>query len=154
MDWELVINNVVTVIGVVLTGAALVGAIIALNAHIKRLVDKRVDSPETIDKLSKLIRPAVIFDNEGRVLADLGAMEYIESICVTGSLGPTTMDSIRIEVECKKFLDLPPLLTLLDTSFGNTTPTRTGKFGWIFELGPMSYSSDDATFRFRLEVLR
>ncbi len=141
--WELLLG-VVTIVGI----------LFAVTRYVRYLVNKRLDSPETIDKLSKLIRPSVIFDHEGRVLADLGAMEYIESIGVTGSLGPTTMDSIRIEVECKKFLDLPPLLTLLDSSFGNTTPTRTGKFGWIFELGPMSYSLDNGIVRFRLEVLR
>ncbi len=85
MDWGLVLNNVGTIFAVGLTVAAIVGVIFGVKAYVERLVDKRLDSPETIDRLSKLIRPTVIFDNKGTILADLGAMEYIESIGVSGN---------------------------------------------------------------------
>lgn len=153
MDWGLVLNYVGAIFTVGLTVAAIVGVIFGVKAYVERLVDKRLDSPETIDRLSKLIRPTVIFDNKGTILADLGAMEYIESIGVSGNEEQPLLP-IRIELKCNKFLDLPPMLTSMDNYSYGEKVSRKDKFGWIFELEPMSYDTQDATFRFRLEVLR
>ena len=139
--WELLLG-VVTIVAI----------LFAVTGYVRYLVNKMLDSPETIDKLSKLIRPAVIFDNEGRVLADLGAMEYIESIVVTSGIERLP---IRIELKCKTFLALPPLLTSLDIYAYEETVSRNGKFGWIFNLKPISYETSETTsYRFRFEVLR
>ena len=80
-------------------------------------------------------------------------MEYIESIRVSGNEEQPLLP-IRIELKCNKFLDLPPMLTSMDNYSYREKVSRKDKFGWIFELEPMSYDSQDATFRFRLEVLR
>ncbi len=147
--WEFL----VAVWALVLAVAALLGMIFGVKSYVEGLVDKRLDSPETIDKLSKLIRPAVIFDNKDTVLADLGAMEYIESISVSGNEEHPLLPRC-IELKCKKFLALAPMLTSIDLYSYKETVSRKGKCGWIFELEPMSYESSDATFRFRLEVFR
>jgi len=142
--WEIL--NVLAVIG------GLVVLVFGFTKYVDHLVDKRLKSSETIDKISRLIRPSVIFDNKGVILADLGGMEYVESI----NLGYNEKEPLlptRIELKCRKFLALPPLLTSLDNYSYIETANRGQGLSWIFDLDPSSYTTD-VGYRFRLEILR
>jgi hypothetical protein len=63
--------------GIIVT---LVGAFFALSPYVENLVDKRLKDREVIEKLSKSIRPSMIFDSKESIIADLGDSEYIEFI--------------------------------------------------------------------------
>ena len=130
----------------------LVGAIYGFKRYVESLVTKKLESHETIDKVSRLIRPSVIFDNKGIILADLGAMEYVKSIDLSYDDKEPELP-VTVEIKCKQFLALPPLLTSLDNYSYQEKATRDKELSWVFELEPMSYVSDAANFRFRLEIL-
>jgi hypothetical protein len=131
-----------------------IGSVYGFKNYVDGLVNKKLESSETIDKISRLIRPSLIFDNKGVILADLGAMEHIKSINLGYNEGREPTLPTRIEVTFKKFLALPPLLTSLDSYSYNEKVNRGQGLSWIFELEPLSYTSDIGYFRFRVEVLR
>lgn len=131
----------------------LIGVIYGFKRYVESLVTKKIESHETIDKISRAIRPSVIFDNKGVILADLGALEYVKSIEL-GYNKETPELPITVEVRCKKFLALPPLLTSLDNYSYIEKAARGKELSWVFELDPMSYTSDIGHFRFRLEIIR
>ena len=136
--------------------AALVSIVYGFKKYVESLVTKKLESGETIDRISRLIRPSVIFDNKGVILADLGAMEYLKSLDLAYDDKIQELP-IRVEVKCKKFLALPPLLTSLDNYSYLEKSTRGKELSWVFELDPGSYVIGDGKegyFRFRLEILK
>jgi hypothetical protein len=135
---------------------AIVWFFYSLPLEVEKLVDKRLKEKEIVEKLAKTIRPSVIFDSTSRILADLGAFEYIESVNVVKYLDKESRIPVSIEVKCKKFLPLPPLLTSLDLyAYDQTVDRGPGpEFTWIYKLEPDSYSSIVRPLRFRLEVLQ
>jgi len=106
-----------------------------------------------IDKLVRVIRPSLLFNNKGAILADLGGLEYVDSIKL-GYAKDVPQLPTRIEVKCKKFLALSPLLTSIDNYSFVETAERGEGLAWVFNLEPTSYTSDVDKFRFRLEILR
>ena len=130
-----------------------IGAIYVAIRFIENTVKLKIESKETIEQLAKLIRPSVIFDTNEVILADLGAMDFIKSIKVSsekelGGIVPT-----QIEIDCKNFIALPPLLTSLDTYTYAETVERGPGFSWIYKLNPVSYTEAQPFLRFRIEIL-
>jgi hypothetical protein len=148
----LILGNMITL------GAAIVGIIwffFNLPLEVEKLVDKRLKERDVIEKLAKNIRPSMIFDSAKTPLADLGASEYIESVDIVGYFDKEKNVPTRIEVKCKRFLALAPLLTSLDLyTYDQTVERGPGPgFTWIYKLVPDTITSTVRPLRFRLEVL-
>jgi hypothetical protein len=147
--------NINAILGVALAIIAILGGAYGLALYIDSVVDKRLKDREVIEKLAKIIRPSVIFDSNEVILADLGATEYIESIKIVRYEDKEKKVPVSIEVKCKKFLHLAPLLTSIDQYTFIETVERGPRFMWIFTLKPLGYlTSDVPPYRFRLEVLQ
>src|SRR6059036_3515008 len=71
-----VVTGLITLLGVV-------GAIVGFNAYVDHKIDAKMSDPTFIRTIASQVRPAVIFDSNGSILADLGGMQYFESITVS-----------------------------------------------------------------------
>jgi len=125
-----------------------------LPLEVEKLVDKRLKDREVIEKLAKIIRPSMIFDSTEAIIADLGALEYIESVKIVKYEDQEKKVPVVIEVKAKKHLVLPPLLTSIDQYQFAESAKRGPGFMWIFTLTPLAITADVPPFRFRLEVLQ
>lgn len=140
--------------GIVVTVFAVIGGLLLLTKYIDYEIDIKVNDSAYIKKVSSTIRPSVIFDQKGSILADMGAMDYIDDIKINkrGEL------LLEIKVSPRKFLAMPPVLECLDGSYAVDTK-RGNKFDWIYELKGVQHPVTDKSAiisneRFRLEVLR
>ena len=129
-----------------------------LNVFIDNRIESKISDSEYLTELARKVRPSVIFDINSSVLADMGAMEYLDSIIVS-------MDKERIEIIVRPtvHLGIEPVLESLDASY-NIETARGPKYDWIFRLhAPPPYIAierrqpDPAPLtakRFRLEIIR
>jgi hypothetical protein len=102
------------------------------------------------------VRPSLVFDVKGSIIADMGAASYIKNISI--SEGPK--DSFIIVVSPVNFLAVEPVLEPLDGRY-NIQGQRGKKFDWIFNLSGISaILREDSALpprekqRFRLEIIR
>ena len=141
-------------LGAVTAIVLLMGAYLAYLGHLDGRIEKKLHDAEFLKELSNTLRPSVVFDQKNSIIADMGAMQYIDEITVeTEGGGPT-----KIIVAPKAFLGIAPLLECLDGEF-NITKTQGKKFVWEYKLehsskmAPVS-STRIKNHRFRIEVLR
>jgi hypothetical protein len=151
---ESIIKSISAGLAVAVSIVTLLGAFYGLPLYVETLVDKRLKDKEVIEKLAKSIRPSMIFDSNGSTIADLGALEYIESVKILEYYDKEKKAPVAIEVKPKKPLVLPPLLTSIDSyQFAESVKRGQGSM-WIFTLTPLAIAADVPPFRFRLEVLQ
>jgi hypothetical protein len=109
--------------------------------------------------LAARVRPVCIFDSDGAIEADLGAMEYIEDIHVIPN---PQIYSFEVVVKAKRHLAYAPLVTGLDLDLHPQVATRGKLHTWNIMLSPASTTESITTgepmntskvHRFRLEIL-
>jgi hypothetical protein len=134
------------------------GAIASFLYGIQAFIDGRVKAaiqdPAFISQLSRNLRPSVVFDSRGSILADLGAMQHINDIRVVAKKDAP----IEITVSPMESFAVEPVLESLDARFV-TKAERGQKYDWIFRLYPIEtlLVSDPPKverLRFRLELIR
>lgn len=132
---------------------ALAGGGIAFIDFIDARIEKKINNEEFIKKVSKHIAPSLIFNQDGTVIYDRGALEIVSEIKVTHSL--EDFDDIKLPkkiiVKCKTFKQSPPLLTSVENIDNFDIETkRVGLKDWEFTL---VFSSCNGQYqrRFRLE---
>jgi hypothetical protein len=135
-----------------------IGAILGVVAAVTLYIDYRIENKITDDKflkeLSHSIRPTVVFDQNNSILANMGAMEYIEDINVVVEDG----EPKKIVLSPKVFLGVAPILECLDGHF-EIIKKQGEKYNWEYELKHvsrlLSESSGQITnHRFRIEIVR
>ncbi len=107
---------IITTKSTLVTIATIVGlfiSFIALQAYIDSRIQKQIEDPAFLKKLGTEIRPSVIFNSLGSILADEGAMEYIDEITVTRN-SDVKFTAKSITVRPKSFLAQAPILTSID----------------------------------------
>lgn len=139
------------VIAAIASVLALFLSFVALQAYIDSRIQQQIEDPAFLQKLGGELRPSVIFDSNGSILADQGAMHYIEDINVKRH------DEIKfaaksITISPKSFLAQAPLLTSIDQNNYIITSHRGKKYDWIYSTDLLAWSSD-TTSRFRLEII-
>lgn len=142
------------VVSAVITIALLMAASHGLNTYIDNRIEKKINDFKFLRKFAHAVRPSVVFDQKGSILADMGAMAYIDNIEVEIKDG----DLVRVVVSPKVFLGIAPLLECLDGEFGIIVD-KGKKYDWVYELKSIdtifSESSGRITnYRFRIEVLK
>jgi hypothetical protein len=145
-------KTILEVIGVVMVLAA---AWAALSAYIDSRVDDRIHDPGFLAQLSRTLRPSVVFDSDERILADLGAMQYLKALSVTPA---TDSSPLQITIEPAEFLGVEPVLESLDHDA--VIQAQRGKgLSWVFTVRDYAFlelesSPTSGPVRFRLEILR
>lgn len=115
-------------------------------------IEKKIKSPEFIQKIASNVRPSVIFDSQQSIEIEMGAMQFIENITVIPS------DDLRFPKEIiispKKYLAHAPFLSSLDRVEFHMQVERGKKYDWIYHLSLSEHPSDIKKTRFRLEILQ
>ena len=84
---------------------ALLGAFISFDNYINNQIEERITDSNYINRLSKSLRPFLVFNDQGIVLYDHGADEFIEKIDIDDQKNTVT-------IKFKKFFQNAPLLTV------------------------------------------
>ena len=146
-------------LGVVVALAGVVGAYYLLDQRTDEKIQKALESDSVIRKIAAQVRPAVIFDQKGSILADLGGMQHLESISVPvpinarfdPNVGPTTQTVI---VTPKYHLAHEPLLESVDDATWIFSWSRGKGHEWVCSIVSDSAQPGQTDFRFRLEIIR
>jgi hypothetical protein len=133
--------------------AAIIGAIYAFGAYIDWRVEKHVGSDAFLKRLAGVVRPSCVFDQQGAILVDMGAMNFIDSIEVAplpeGDLPP------KIVIHAKRYLANAPMLTTLDPFSMSVSAERGPKFDWVYTLSYVGEAvhQDWKHIRYRMEIV-
>jgi hypothetical protein len=138
---------------IIITVAGVVAAIYGLSAWIDYRVEALISDDRFVQKLSRNLRPFVIFDSRSSIIYDQGAMDQIDRIQVDTSRSEGNLVVRRIIVSPKHFLLSPPLLDCIDLTLNIYQPTRGQKFDWVYNLAEETISGPNV-IRFRMEILR
>jgi len=159
-----------------LSVVTLLAGIVAILYGIGRYVDSRVaatvQTTAFINDLSRRLRPMLILDGHGSILADMGASDLFESITVTNDPGLGT-DTVamqigivpmqphelpnRIVLTPKRHMPFPPLVEPLNPVQGFFDSRRGVGHQWIYEIrGGYAFleMSNTPPVRFRIEVIQ
>lgn len=121
-----------------------------------------VEDPGFIATVAKHARPGLVFDADGRALADMGALQYLESV---PSVEPAPEGEetyfAKITVHPKSFLPSEPILEALDAGPVSVRATRGEGLSWEIRLSsryPPSIAAGDrpqavSSPRYRLEIV-
>jgi hypothetical protein len=136
-----------------------VGGIWGANAWVKKTAHDAVLEETFLTTLAARVRPVCIFDSNGAIEADLGAMEYIEDIHV---IPAPQIYGFEVVVKAKRHLAYAPLITGLDLDLHPQAATRGKLHTCNIMLSPASTTESITTgepmnttklHRFRLEIL-
>jgi hypothetical protein len=132
----------------------LVGAIVGVNTWIDRKIDARTSDPAFIRQVASQVRPALIFDSNGSIIADLGAMQYFDEISVTFHEGEKKPGEIILKP--KVLLGFPPEITGMGGVQIFPAAQRGPGLTWRYEVEEFYIQKETVSrpFRFRLEVIK
>lgn len=143
------------------TAVALVVAFLSFHPYVRSIVKDAVSDDEFIRSVARNVRPAVIFDSEGSILADQGAMQYISKLDVNKGVEDKkdnqgmTIYTMSISLLPKEHLSNPPLLQTIDPAIYFNIDERRGKgLEWIIKVRWQLTTEAKKPFRFRLEVIK
>ncbi len=130
-----------TTLGFSLTLIGLIIAFITFDSYINNQIDEKITDTEYVKKLSKTLRPFLIFDNSGVVTYDHGAGKFIDSINVKYFPYDTTQGGNlgwpkKIMIYTNQFLTTSPLLDYIGV-FNFTYSTERNKNGWLIKTKPI-----------------
>jgi len=131
---------------------SVVGSVLLVIGIIELRVDQKINNPKFLLELSTKVRPALIFDANETIHADMGAGTLIKSIKVTKP-NPKE-DRYIVTVTPFKHLSYPPLIeSVTDIRF--MVESERGKGNeFIYDLKQIRCNNCDATPRFKLEILK
>jgi hypothetical protein len=132
----------------------LIGTIYGFTAFVDARIERITSGDAFMDKVASRVRPSVVFNQRGSILADMGAMDVIENITLTNY---STALPGTIIITPKRFLAHAPILSTIDPFTLNVLEERGNKFDWIYHIGYVSASWNKDPFssiRFRLEIVR
>jgi hypothetical protein len=146
------------VLKILYVGVFLLGCYSTLQVWIDARVRAVVGSDDYVRRIAFQVRPSVIFDSNGAILIDQGAMEDIENIEVVpraDGQGVLKNFPLKIIVHPKKYLAHAPLLSCIGPVLVVIEPVRGKKFDWEYPLGnEVSSWVELPSYKFRLELLR
>jgi hypothetical protein len=130
------------------------GTVLGLRAwmedRIDKAVEKKLSEPAILRKIAAESRPALLFDANESITADMGAGALVTNIKIT----QRQKDGwpVLIFIDFAHHINNPPLLTALNES-ARIHPARTKGFAWIFEVNEIvQHGEDTNSWIFRLEV--
>jgi hypothetical protein len=138
----------------VFTGlVAVIGAIYGFGLYVDSRVEQHVRSDAFLKKLADAVRPSCVFDQQGAILVDMGAMKFIDSIDVA----PLPENDLppKIVIHPNRYLANAPILTTLDPFSISVSTERGRKFDWVYTRSyvGMAVPVDWKHIRYRLEIV-
>lgn len=89
--------------------AGLFGMFYATISWIDDRIDSRMNSKEFIARIASMVRPSVIIDGKGSVIADMGALQLLDDIIVTN-----VCENVKIVVYPKRLLPVAPIVMCIE----------------------------------------
>lgn len=131
-----------------------VGVLLGINTYLDRKIESRVSDPEFIRTIAAQVRPAVIFDSNGSILADLGAMQYFDEILVNLPLVHGKPGAIVLKP--KILLTFPPEITGMGGAQIYPAARRGAGLTWRYEIDDVILMKGEVPkpYQFRLEVIK
>jgi len=133
-----------------------IGVYHGFNFYVDYRISEKLRDPLFIRELSSRVRPALVFDESGRILSDSGAFQFIKEIRVDRIVGKKTGFSIKITPA--SFLAVEPIIEPLDGRYYVHAQRGPG-VTWLFQLDAIIsiVTQESATGprvqRFRLELI-
>ncbi len=132
-----------------------IGGIYVIINYVDMRIEDKINDPRFINKMTQNIRPSAVFDENDSILADMGAMQFINDIKVK----KRGNDQIEITISPKAFLGIAPILSSIDSDYIVGVPKRGAKFDWVYRLNrAVQWVSGKAEIvglhRFRIEVVK
>lgn len=149
---EILYNKSAEIIAFITMLASIVIVIYGLIKFIQYTVDQKLEHPDTIKKITGLIRPIVIFNSKEIILADQGAMGYIESLAIKLDEEDNHTPE-QIIINFNKHIQLEPILESADMFNFEIEAVKGTNKQWIFNLSPIMTCGEISSYRFRLEIL-
>ena len=142
-----VVSGIIALLGVV-------GAIIGFNAYVDHKIDVKMSDPTFIRAIASEVRPAVIFDSNGSILADLGGMQCLDSITV--SFPDIEKKPGEIIVKPRVLLTFPPEIIGMGGAQVFPVAHRGSGYVWSYNVDGIYLMKENVPrpYRFRLEVIR
>jgi len=119
--------------------ALLVTVIIAyfgIDQYLDSKIEDKITDDSYISELSKTLRPFLVFNNDGIVIYDHGALNYIDSIIVKHS---EKRWADTIFVYSKTFLKEAPLMEYIGVYLYSYEAKRIANFCWAYDMRPVSF---------------
>ncbi len=136
----------------IITILVILGGLFAFNDFLNNRIDNRINDAEYISKLSKSLRPYLIFNQNGSIVYDHGAESLLDSISVDFILNFNMDKPIKIIIYPKKFLKVKPLLECLTGIGYQEKASRHGFKSWEYVLDVNSYGEAENNL-FMIEIL-
>ena len=118
--------------------AAVLVAFFGIDQYLDSKIENKITDDSYISELSKTLRPFLVFDNNGIILYDHGALNHIDSVLVKHTSGRWA-DTIFIFT--KTLLKEAPLLQFIGAFLYSYEANRTSNFCWAYDMRPSSYMS-------------
>jgi hypothetical protein len=147
---------ILTAVGLV---AGLIAGIYAAVSFIDFRIREQIRQPPFLQELARATRPTAVFDVQGSVIFDMGAMAYIDAIEIdTIRADDEFLWNFQIVIEPNVLLENQPILEPLDLPY-LVKGERGPMYEWHFTLiigGVMGWPGDPeflARQRFRIEII-
>lgn len=114
------------IIKLILLILPLVGGYVAFDDYISNQIEKQITSASYIEKLSKSLRPFLIFNGNGIIVYDHGGADIIKSIEIYDK-------EDTINVQFNKFIKDAPLLMVVGANQYTYKAERGKNFSWVFK---------------------
>jgi hypothetical protein len=146
------LQTIWTALGIVV---GLLSIVYGFNTFLDSKIEARLKDPALLLELAKAQRPSMVFNQNGTVLSDFGAMALLRDF----DIAPTEdKKAWRVTLSPREFLGVEPLVECLDKEA--IIKAKRGKgLQWIVEIHPLSSlliddSPEPGPLRFRLEIFR
>lgn len=144
---------VITILAV--TAIALIGGYHAVINYVDKRIEDKINDQRFINKMAQNIRPSAVFDENDSILADMGAMTFINDIKVN----KRGNNQLEIIISPKEFLGIAPILSSIDSNYEIGAPKRGNKYDWVYRLNGVVHWVNEASgtvglHRFRIEVVK
>lgn len=141
----------------------LIIALVTINQIIDFKINKKIYNNEFLSKIAIRVRPFAIFNANGSIIVDKGAMEYLENIEVI----PKKNSRIprKIILSPKKLLEQPPIITSIDQPSVIAKPERSKGIKWEYicdvsyimepEISPdVNLNKKRGNDRYKIEIIK
>ena len=150
-----VVHSLWIILVVVVALITLVGGFRGLEWFVDQRVQEAITDEAFVREVASHVRPYVIFDKDGTIHADMGAMQYLDDIRVELLPFEQGEQTMRITIVPKEHLAYTPILDPIGAYEVTMTSSRGERHNFIYELVFVMWHGDEKErARFRLEILR
>ncbi len=115
--------NIIKLVGLILS---VVVGYTTFDSYISNQIEKQITSASYLERLSKSLRPFLIFNGDGKIVYDHGVAEMVKGINVDSK-------EEVINVEFTKYVQNPPLIIVIGANVSTYKSERGGNFSWVFK---------------------